>query len=51
MDKKQNIQLHMDDTNESSYIDNINMDAALTNLEEESAEWNIRMNSFALLMP
>ena len=28
----------MDDTNENSYIDDINMDTALTNKEEESAQ-------------
>ena len=38
MDKKQSIQLHMDDKKEGSYIDNINMDTALTNREEEHAQ-------------
>lgn len=38
MDKNQNIQLHMDDTKKDSYIDDINMDTALTNQEEEPAE-------------
>ena len=38
MDKKQNIQLHIDDTKKDTYIQDINMDTALTNKEEEPAE-------------